>query len=337
LICNIGPGMLAQAIAPFFMEKIPFAVKIIFVSVCMSASFLIIYFCHNLPGSFLYVLLAIVISSISCSFGEITFMALSSYYHRNVVSLYSSGTGGAGIFGSAFYIFLGDVLHIENMKILLYASPIPLLILLSYFFVRERDTRREMKNQLSDSAPMSGGNIQSNSKLALTSQQKLRLQKRLFKYSGPLFLVYISEYVINNSIIPVASFPNDPFYGREYRYYQFIYQVGVFISRSSVNIIQIRNIWCLSYLQFINTAFLFAVTYLNFIPSIYIIFAIILYEGLIGGGVYVNSFYLLAEEIEPEIKEYCMSAVSFWYSCGILVAGFAGLGIGTWLAQNRHY
>jgi len=159
---------------------------------------------------------------------------------------------------------------------------------------------------------------------------------KLFRYSGPLFLVYFSEYLINQAIIPVSKFPNDPtFTGKEYEVYQFIYQVGVFLSRSSVNIIQIRNIWILSYLQFLNALFLFTVAYFNYIPSIWIIFIIILYEGLIGGGVYVNSFYLLAEEIEENIKEYCMGAVSVWYSFGILTSGFLGIPIYDFLKNNR--
>jgi len=80
---------------------------------------------------------------------------------------------------------------------------------------------------------------------------------------------------------------------------------------------------------------LFSVAYFNYIPSIWIIFAIILWVGLIGGGVYVNSFYLIAEEIGDDIKEYCMSAVSFWYSCGILISGFLGLPLNAWLKDNR--
>jgi len=133
-------------------------------------------------------------------------------------------------------------------------------------------------------------------------------------------------------------FPKDKIFGgKEYVYYQFLYQVGVFVSRSSVNVIQIKNVWCFSYLQFLNAGFLFTVALLNYIPWIYVIMGLIVYEGLIGGGVYVNSFYLLAEETEEEIKEYCMSAVSFWYSCGILTAGFAGIPINDWLLKNRRY
>jgi hypothetical protein len=56
---------------------------------------------------------------------------------------------------------------------------------------------------------------------------------------------------------------------------------------------------------------------------------------LIGGAIYVNAFYLLSEEIEDKYKEFCLSSVSFWYMCGILAAGVAGLFVEPWLAQRR--
>jgi len=66
------------------------------------------------------------------------------------------------------------------------------------------------------------------------------------------------------------------------------------------------------------------VAYWNFIPSIWILFPIIVWEGLIGGSIYVNAFYLISSEIDDAYKEFCLSSVSFWYACGILGSAFAG-------------
>lgn len=41
----------------------------------------------------------------------------------------------------------------------------------------------------------------------------------------------------------------------EYRYYQFLYQVGVFLSRSSVKFFQIKKLWLVASLQFVNLVF----------------------------------------------------------------------------------
>lgn len=49
--------------------------------------------------------------------------------------------------------------------------------------------------------------------------------------------------------------------------------------------------------QCLNLAFLLADVCLNFLPSIYLIFIIILYEGLLGGAAYVNTFHNIALEV----------------------------------------
>lgn len=57
---------------------------------------------------------------------------------------------------------------------------------------------------------------------------------------------------------------------------------------------------------------LFAVRY-QFLPSIWLVFVIILYEGLLGGAAYVNTFYFISKEVRPTIC-HCV-----WYlSCSVL-------------------
>lgn len=36
---------------------------------------------------------------------------------------------------------------------------------------------------------------------------------------------------------------------------------------------------------------------MSFLPSIYLVFLIILFEGLLGGAAYVNTFYNIAQEV----------------------------------------
>lgn len=75
----------------------------------------------------------------------------------------------------------------------------------------------------------------------------------------------------------------------------------------------------------VNAAFLLCAAYWEFLPSIWIVFAFQLYQGLLGGGVFVNAFYVASEEIEDDIKEFCMSSISMWYGFGILFSAFAGM------------
>lgn len=72
------------------------------------------------------------------------------------------------------------------------------------------------------------------------------------KYMIPLFLVYYAEYMINQGIHATLKFPNAPKtipMRSQYAYFQFLYQVGVFVSRSSVTIFPIKQIWIPAVIQ----------------------------------------------------------------------------------------
>jgi battenin len=75
-----------------------------------------------------------------------------------------------------------------------------------------------------------------------------------------------------------------------YPTYQTLYQLGVFISRSSSVLIRIHNIYLPSILQFCILCFLILQSLFVIIPSIYPLFIIIFCEGILGGLVYVNAF-----------------------------------------------
>lgn len=112
----------------------------------------------------------------------------------------------------------------------------------------------------------------------------------------------------------------------QYRWLQVDYQVGVFISRSSVNLVQFDHIWIMSVLQFVNVVyFLFEVVF-TFSPSIWIVFAVVFWEGLLGGGAYVNTFYRISKDIQDtHRKQYALSVVAMSDSMGIALAGVAAI------------
>jgi len=61
---------------------------------------------------------------------------------------------------------------------------------------------------------------------------------------APLFLVYIAEYLINSGVLAALKFPNAPpaiGVDIQYVYYQFLYQIGVFISRSSISFVRLES------------------------------------------------------------------------------------------------
>jgi len=65
----------------------------------------------------------------------------------------------------------------------------------------------------------------------------------------------------------------------------------------------------------------------NFIPSVWMIFAIIFWEGLLGGAVYVNTLAEISETVREEEREFSLGAVTVSDSAGICIAGFLGMAL----------
>lgn len=161
-------------------------------------------------------------------------------------------------------------------------------------------------------------------------EANLRRAKRLFfPYMLPLLLVYIAEYTINQGVSPTLLFPLESSPFREFRefypFYGFLYQLGVFVSRSSTPFVRIHRLYLPSLLQVANLALLTAHALFDFIPSVYVVFVVVFWEGLLGGAVYVNTFAEIMERVPAEDREFSLSATSVSDSGGICVAGFLGI------------
>lgn len=111
----------------------------------------------------------------------------------------------------------------------------------------------------------------------------------------------------------------------QYRWFNFDYQVGVFISRSSVNVIKFNRVWLMAVFQAINVVYFLSEALWEFTPSVMIIFAAILWEGLLGGGAYVNTFYRMSKEIPENRRNFAMGVVPVSDAIGIAFAGLAAI------------
>ena len=59
----------------------------------------------------------------------------------------------------------------------------------------------------------------------------------------------------------------------------------------------------------------------------WIVMALVLWEGLLGGAVYVNTFAEITERVDREEREFSLGATSVSDSAGICVAGFLAMGV----------
>lgn len=161
-----------------------------------------------------------------------------------------------------------------------------------------------------------------------------KIRQYFFIYMLPLSIVYFAEYVINQGVAPTMLFPLEetPFttFRDSYVAYGTLYQVGVFISRSSGSMIRLKNLYLLGFLQVINLIICILQSLYMFIPSIWIIFVLIFYEGLLGGAGYVNTFMSVSEQVESHEREFALGCVGISDSFGIVMAA----GISLWLEPS---
>jgi battenin len=164
----------------------------------------------------------------------------------------------------------------------------------------------------------------------------LRRTKALFvPYMAPLLLVYIAEYTINQGVTPTLLFPikSSPFeaYRSFYPTYALIYQLGVFISRSSSPFFRFHALYLPSCLQLLNLFLLVFHSIYFFIPSVWIVFLVIFWEGLLGGLVYISTFAEIMDNVPIEEREFSLGATSVSDSGGICVASLLGMVVEPWL------
>lgn len=123
LLADILPGICIKLIAPLFMHRIKYTHRVIVVVIANIMSYSMVALA---PGEHKWlVFLGVMMASFGSSFGEITYLSMSTLYPRILsISGWSSGTGAAGLIGSFGYAFLTSIglspkvyLFINNMFI----------------------------------------------------------------------------------------------------------------------------------------------------------------------------------------------------------------------------
>ncbi|XP_061299555.1 battenin-like [Pezoporus flaviventris] len=144
----------------------------------------------------------------------------------------------------------------------------------------------------------------------------------------PLAVVYLAEYFINQGVLDLLYFPTSSLtHNEQYRWAQLLYQVGVFASRSGFRFLRLRQIWGLMGLQVLNAALLLAAVLAPFLPAVGVAFALVLWEGLVGGAAYGGAFLLVGQRAPPGGRGLAVAVTSLGQSLGVALAGVAAMGL----------
>ncbi|KAL3289973.1 hypothetical protein HHI36_023355 [Cryptolaemus montrouzieri] len=313
LLADVLPALIIKLCAPF----IPFFVHVR-VALCIvvaSAGFIMVAFSDTITMS----IAGVVLTSFCSGLGEATYLQYSAFYDKNVLSTWSSGTGGAGVFGAASYTIL-TIFGMKNTLLIMLIVPITMGV--SFWIILPRPSEEDQKT-IEVQKRVNTEEI-SDPKTAFIN--KIKKIPSLMKYMIPLGTVYLFEYFINQGTFELIKIKNDFVDTKDqYHWLQVDYQVGVFLSRSSVNLFHVRHIWIFSVLQFFNVILFTTEAMYYYIPHFWIMLVLTLWEGLLGGAAYVNTFYRVSSETKEEDKQFSLAATSFSDSIGITLAGIVAI------------
>ncbi|KAL2850560.1 CLN3 protein-domain-containing protein [Aspergillus pseudoustus] len=357
LLADVLPSFATKLVAPYFIHAVPYSARIV---ICVALSALGMLVVALSPayvdgGTIASKLAGIVLASLSSGLGELSFVGLTHFYGPFSLAAWGSGTGAAGLVGAGAYALATTSLGLKVKTTLLTSAFLPAFLAISFFLILPRSPIRSGYRGVNDDGHSNGNahsddgdeeregllgsSIHSSQGLKSTHGRELgwqsvkanfqRARGLFFPFMLPLLLVYIAEYTINQGVSPTLLFPlkETPFehFRAFYPAYNAIYQVGVFISRSSTPFFRIHNLYLPSFLQIINLVVLTLHSLFDFIPNVYLVFIIIFWEGLLGGVVYVNTFAEIGDRVPREDREFSLGATTVSDSGGICIAGFLGM------------
>jgi battenin len=364
LLADVIPSVLVKLTAPYYIHVVPYNVRVWLFSAISACGMLLVGFSSTArDASGITIKMAgIVLASLSSGGGELSFLGLTHYYGSSSLAAWGSGTGGAGLVGAGAYALLTTTFGLSVRGTLLASALLPLIMLFSFFIVLPHGPLKAAKHHsdtysvlpIDEEAEDHAESARSSTSLLAQPRErslspannnhsriqsirrslttKLRRAKALVvPYMMPLFLVYVAEYTINQGVAPTLLFPlaESPFkhFRAFYPTYGAIYQLGVFISRSSLPFIRVRTLYTPAVLQVLNLIGLTVHAMYPFIPTVWFVFAIVFWEGLLGGLVYVSTFAAIREEVAEEDREFSLGATTVSDSAGICLAGFVSIGM----------
>lgn len=347
LLADIIPSFTIKVMAPFFVGFVSYRARIWMLVGLSTVGMLVVSLTSE--DSIGAKIMGICMASLSSGLGEVTFLQLTHFYQKEYsIAGFSSGTGGAGLLGSFVFMLLTNMLGMEVWVVLFLFAMLPFGFLVAFYTMLPKaaggdDPVYEALDGLEeqDEGSINATFSQLQTRLLrchiITTIQNITPLVR--PYMLPLCLVYVSEYVINQGISPTLLFPLEELphwlfssYRDIYVVYGFLYQLGVFISRSSITFgIRIKRLYLLSVLQFVNVLItLYQSVYDKPFSTIWLLLVLVFYEGLLGGFLYVNTFMSVSEEVVKSKREFSMGCVGISDTFGILLAGC----INWWLETN---
>ncbi|KAJ8905703.1 hypothetical protein NDN08_002208 [Rhodosorus marinus] len=352
LVASIVPLWFLKLVAPLFIEKVPYRVKI---SAAAWSGMLALCGTALLSSIWGKLVVGVAVGAISTALAEITFFALVTRYSKQCLPALTTGTGLCGLCGSGFYFFFTEVFKFSSKVTLLITSILPLSLIFVHGVFLTPEPGLNRSNSESAIAfefpgaydatteallsPNSSTNEQEESsgvpRLSLREKTDFVFNKLLFPSMIPLFLIFFTGYLMTQAVVPEITFDSKLSSPQgQYSLFLFIASIGGVLSRASLYFVEVDNLYLLTGVQTVFLLVLILEIHRPFLPSLMSMLFIALAEGAISGLVFVNAFRLINNRADKtHIREFAMGVVSVADATGVLVAAAVGLSLEPYLAH----
>lgn len=339
------PCLIVRTIYPLYLINLPPRIKI---SAVVIMDIIAIISLSSFKISEL-ILTGYVLQSMATILGDSTFASISPKYHKLSFYAYAVGIATGACTSTFSYAFLRMYMSIESVMHILYLMPIILTI--SYaFIIKPIDPLTTWENEnirlLGDhiGLPLCNKNrngivcerlnnfvesdriktIEKQDIKTMSLKTKLKIIKPAFGYFLPFSLTYLCTYYSNQGLyelINLAVLPIGINHAAQYRWYQFIFQVGELLGRSSINFVSINKLWFFPISQFITSIILLMQAFLIFkIPGFGFALGFILMQGIVSGSCYVNVLTKTTTDFKGDNEELVISFVCSADTSNIILA-----------------
>lgn len=305
-------------------------------------------------------ILASVLVGLGTGMGDITVLGFMKCFPPIIISGYSSGTGMSGIVGASLYLIFKSFNVSFTKTVLSLLAFYPVYGLCFFLVIRMKLEMDALENEYIEQMPEKNQSLiseneeilsQSSDRILVDHQSELEDKESkmnqiltwevfwfIFSKIWPLLcsflLLYFFEYMCLTSISSQLKLKYQDKYGPTqpwvvkllFEILQLSYQIGIFTTRSSLDLIKIQRIWVLLVILLLLFTSMFVQTLVNVTPGIWLPIVNIFFVGITGGFGYANICHqvLKSPKIKKSEREISMNVTSMFSDLGIILNSVIG-------------
>lgn len=347
VVSFVTPLAITKIFAPWFIQKIPYAVKICFISTCMVLGIAMVVFFEDIRVR----LVGIALNAVATGTAEVVFLGLTSFYPQVCISAFVAGTGMASLISPLYYTGLTTWSCVSPKTAIMVTIPLALLILV-FYAILDKDyltnssqgpqEHREVEYSIVGTSPDQTTTVPERP----ICSEKLRIGVKILPFIIPLFLSFFAEYLSNSSVVTSIAFPESHVLPRDhFLFYSLSYRIGKFMGRSylfifaclprdAVEFLKCDRTWVFAALEMAHLIFFLFESWYHFVSYIWIIIALCSTLGLVAGMIVLHSPHAVSRHVSMEEREFALGLLTVGNAVGALVAGLVGLAVEPFLTRK---